>query len=1120
MMIRDNYRSGDCKWGLFGFFLLLYIFLGFILAMPAEALRLKTNWARRVDLSEKIVRGQVIDVRSYWDYKKNLIYTDVTILVDEHIKGNGSRKITITIPGGTVCDQTHLVSDTPQFAIGDYGVISLEPSGHVTAGPDGVHFLQKPMPGTNQLQSLAEDRFLSWIKAYINGQTRVSFEELPEEPSGVLMQQGISNAAISGVSPSTISAGTGDVLTISGSGFGASRGSGDYPTIAFRYKGSNYMYDNSAIKTWSDTQIQVEVWTGVINSYHHSPGSWNNPNGTVAFINSSGSIESSWSLAVPFGYGSAKWLSSIVPYYINATGGPSGSLSAIQNAANTWSGAGAGFTFNYGGATTQGLGYDGYNVLSFADLGSSTIIAQATTYFSGGIVSEADIQFNTGFPFSTNPTPPSDKMDLQSIAVHELGHWLRLLDLYGANDTNKVMYGFSSFGQIKRNLTLDDQSGIQWIYGLLDITPPTPNPMTWAIPPYAASGTSISMAATTATDPKLPINYFFNFVNSPTVGVGGSNSSWQTGTTYVNTGLQANHQYGYRVKAIDGSNNETAYSTPTRYAYTAIEDPSGIGFASVTSTSIQVQSINTPSGLTRRNSGLLVENTTKGTNSGWKQNNNFWTSSSLSPNTSYSFRAKARNGDAIETSYSPPASKYTLANPPSVASFSNVTESCIRPNWTANANPVWTEYFCENTTTMTNSGWITNVNWDSCGLVCGSSYSFRVKARNKDGVETGWTSLGSQSTSACPIPLPPTNVQATDGTYTNKVQVTWTASAMATSYTVYRGTYPYTFYAASLGTTSGMVYDDTTATPGVVYYYWVKASNTFGASDFSAYNAGSRSNGIPLPPTNVQATDGTYTDKVQVTWTASAMATSYTVYRGTYPYTFYAASLGTTSGMVYDDTTATPGVVYYYWVKASNTFGASDFSAYNAGSRSNGIPLPPTNVQATDGTYTDKVQVTWTASAMATSYTVYRGTYPYTFYAASLGTTSGMVYDDTTATPGVVYYYWVKASNTFGASDFSAYNAGSRSNGIPLPPTNVQATDGTYTDKVQVTWTASAMATSYTVYRGTYPYTFYAASLGTTSGMVYDDTTATPGVVYYYWVKASNTFGASGFSAYNAGSRP
>jgi len=37
--------------------------------------------------------------------------------------------------------------------------------------------------------------------------------------------------------------------------------------------------------------------------------------------------------------------------------------------------------------------------------------------------------------------------------------------------------------------------------------------------------------------------------------------------------------------------------------------------------------------------------------------------------------------------------------------------------------------------------------------------------------------------------------------------------------------------------------------------------------------------------------------------------------------------------------------------------------------------------------------------------------------------------------------------------------------GKPSVPTNVQASDGTYMDKVKVTWGVSATATSYTVYR-------------------------------------------------------
>jgi hypothetical protein len=587
---------------------------------------------------------------------------------------------------------------------------------------------------------MEEDRFLSWIKAYISGQTQISFEEMSKEPSSMFMEQDILYATISGVNPSTISAGTGDVLTISGSGFGSSRGSGSFPTIAFRYKDNNYMFNNSYIKSWSDTQIKVKVWTGIVNSYYHSPGSWGDPNGTVGFVNGSGSLESFYPLTVTFGYGGAKRANSSPSYYVNETGSPSGSSSEIQSAANTWNGAGSAFSFNYAGTTTRKCAYDGYNVISFANLGSSTIIGQSIIYISSGTILESDIQFNTQFPFSTDPAPPPSEMDLQSIAVHELGHWLLLLDLYGENDTDKVMYGFGSYGQVKRNLASGDQLGISWIYP--EKTPPTPNPMTWGTEPHQTGTDSISMVATTATDPTSPIDYYFDFVGSPTGGLGGADSIWQPGTSYTNSNLRANHKYGYRVKARAGLNNQTAYSV-TKYAYTAIQMPTGITFGTITPTSIQARSTNTPAGLSRGSSGLLIENMTNTKDSGWKRDNTLWTSKGLAPNTRYEFKAKARNGDEIDTVYCDAKPTYTRANLPGRASFSDLFPTSIRANWTANGNPNGTQYFCENVTTRTNSGWITDTSWNSDNLSCGMAYSFRVKARNAEGIETGWTSLGS-----------------------------------------------------------------------------------------------------------------------------------------------------------------------------------------------------------------------------------------------------------------------------------------------------------------------------------------------------------------------------------------
>ena len=245
-----------------------------------------------------------------------------------------------------------------------------------------------------------------------------------------------------------------------------------------------------------------------------------------------------------------------------------------------------------------------------------------------------------------------------------------------------------------------------------DTTPPTPTTMSWSTVPYETSTTSISMIATTASDPTTPISYYFDFYSNPTGGAGGTDSGWQSGTLYSDSGLQTNHRYGYRVKAKDGNGNETLYSGVS-YDYTDIETPSGVTFGTITTTSVQVKSSNTPSGLTRGSSGLYISSSA-GQYSGWKQNNDYWTCSGLTPNYDTGFKIKARNGDGSETGYCTTVYKYTLANKPGTSSFSNITTNTIQANWTSNGNYYYTEYYCENIITGQNSGWVNNTYTWNC----------------------------------------------------------------------------------------------------------------------------------------------------------------------------------------------------------------------------------------------------------------------------------------------------------------------------------------------------------------------------------------------------------------------
>lgn len=96
-------------------------------------------------------------------------------------------------------------------------------------------------------------------------------------------------------------------------------------------------------------------------------------------------------------------------------------------------------------------------------------------------------------------------------------------------------------------------------------------------------------------------------------------------------------------------------------------------------------------------------------------------------------------------------------------------------------------------------------------------------------------------------------------------------------------------------------------------------------------------------------------------------------------------------------------------------------------------PNPPTNVQASDGTFSDRVNITWSASANATSYEVYRATSA-SGAKTRIGTPSSTSYVDRGITCGTNYYYWVKAVGSGGVSDFSSPNTGYCQGSTPPPP--------------------------------------------------------------------------------------
>ncbi len=125
-------------------------------------------------------------------------------------------------------------------------------------------------------------------------------------------------------------------------------------------------------------------------------------------------------------------------------------------------------------------------------------------------------------------------------------------------------------------------------------------------------------------------------------------------------------------------------------------------------------------------------------------------------------------------------------------------------------------------------------------------------------------------------------------------------------------------------------------------------------------------------------------------------------------------------------------------------------------------PLSPTGVIASDGTYIDKVRIIWNSVSGAEKYYIYRSTSSGGTY-TEIGNTNAITFDDMIIVNNTVFYYKIKAySSSAGYSGFSHFNDGYR---LFSGPTGIVASDGTYIDKVQITWNSVTGAEKYYVYR-------------------------------------------------------
>ncbi len=164
------------------------------------------------------------------------------------------------------------------------------------------------------------------------------------------------------------------------------------------------------------------------------------------------------------------------------------------------------------------------------------------------------------------------------------------------------------------------------------------------------------------------------------------------------------------------------------------------------------------------------------------------------------------------------------------------------------------------------------------------------------------------------------------------------------------------------------------------------------------------------------------------------------------------------------------------------------------------------------------LSIKWDDADNETSYTLFRSTVNDTNFATNIiGLTENTTnYIDQNVTVGTTYYYWVKSYQEEGYSagySLVASNTPQPPSSVPLEPSPVLSYYSG--EKVFIEWNNVANESSYTLFRSTSNDTNSATVIGGVGENLtnYIDASSSLGVTNYYWIKAYNLLGSSGFSS-------
>ena len=476
----------------------LLLFLG--LVWPAQAqnncLLVPVPLARRVAAAPLIVEAavgtqQVVEASGH-------LYTLSGLTVYKVFRGVVPQLLRLAEAGGTLGLRREEVQPSVTLAPGQQGLFMLEPDPalpaayRLVAGPQGlVRYDLTDRTATEpfgRYPSIAATLYP--VVEALAGQSLRSLRPNAALAGTLPAARPEAQPVISGFAPASLTAGTGAVLTIDGSGFGDSQGGGRVEFPNANAAAGNFTPANPTdYLAWTDTQIKVRVPSRVIATGGVA-GS-----GVFRVVNATSETGlSATALRVVYALSNIEQNGGDTPdrvrlinddtqggytlQYAPSFTGQTGAGAAFERALASWACATRLRRIVGGPTTVEVSASDNTNVVRFGSIAAG-VLGITNSYYLGcvnmsGVTSfslvETDYVFSTAFTWQFGPAQAGPtQFDFESVALHELGHGTQLNHII---DPTAVMHFAIGNGQNKRVLSaVSDVAGGKDVFALSTTNP-------------------------------------------------------------------------------------------------------------------------------------------------------------------------------------------------------------------------------------------------------------------------------------------------------------------------------------------------------------------------------------------------------------------------------------------------------------------------------------------------------------------------------------------------------------------------------------------------------------------------------------------------------------------------